>query len=461
MLQTELDHLYIGSQKKCIPVILANSLTDMPLTAAQKAFIGTIKTDNHLKAGEVIPLYNDNGTLAQVIVGLNQDEPFFTLGDAYAKLPFGHYQLPETLSEDEAFTHLLAFGLGAYQFDQYKKHTRREVLFHLPRKLNAKVKNALSAHYLTRDLINEPANTLNPDNFVTQIRAELAGFKVDIKEIVGNDLLKQNFPLIYTVGAGSKYQPRLVEITALKADAPNLTLVGKGVTFDTGGLDIKPSNGMRLMQKDMGGAAHMLALGKWILQEKWNVSLRILLPIVENSISERSMRPGDIVKSRNGMSVEIDNTDAEGRLILCDALTYALENPCDFLVDFATLTGAARVALGPEIPALFTNDESFATTLAEKGIENCDMIWRLPLHNAYNAWIDTDNADVSNSASVPFGGAITAALFLERFTKSSNVPYAHIDVMAWNIRNRPGRPKGGEAMGLRATYHALKAHLKC
>ncbi len=461
MLQTELDHLYTGSQKKSIPVVIANSLSEITLSATQKAMIKTIKTDDALKAGEVIPLYNEKGDVEQVVIGLNKDEPFFTLGDAYARLPFGAYKLPESMDDEALYTNLLAFGLGAYQFDQYKSHTRRNVSFYLPKKLNSKVKNALSAHYLTRDLINEPANTLTPDNFVTQIRAELAGLKVEIKEIVGSDLLKQNFPLIYTVGAASKYQPRLVEITAGKSDAPALTLVGKGVTFDSGGLDIKPSNGMRLMQKDMGGAAHMLALGKWILQEKWNVSLRILLPIVENSISERSMRPGDIVKSRNGMTVEIDNTDAEGRLILCDALTYALEKPCDFLLDFATLTGAARVALGPEIPALFTNHDTFAATLAEKGIENCDTIWRLPFHNAYNAWIDTDNADVSNSGSVPYAGAITAALFLERFTKASEVPYAHVDVMAWNIRNRPGRPKGGEAMGLRATFDALKAHFNC
>ena len=461
MLQTELDHLYTGSQKKSIPVVIADSLSEITLSATQKAMIKTIKTDDALKAGEVVPLYNEKGDIEQVVIGLNKDEPFFTLGDAYARLPFGAYKLPESMDDEALYTNLLAFGLGAYQFDQYKSHTRRNVSFYLPKKLNSKVKNALSAHYLTRDLINEPANTLTPDNFVTQIRAELAGLKVEIKEIVGSDLLKQNFPLIYTVGAASKYQPRLVEITAGKSDAPALTLVGKGVTFDSGGLDIKPSNGMRLMQKDMGGAAHMLALGKWILQEKWNVSLRILLPIVENSISERSMRPGDIVKSRNGMTVEIDNTDAEGRLILCDALTYALEKPCDFLLDFATLTGAARVALGPEIPALFTNHDTFAATLAEKGIENCDTIWRLPFHNAYNAWIDTDNADVSNSGSVPYAGAITAALFLERFTKASEVPYAHVDVMAWNIRNRPGRPKGGEAMGLRATFDALKAHFNC
>ena len=458
MLQTELDHLYTGSQKKSIPIEFASSMNDLPLTAAQKTHLATIKATPELKSGEIVPLYNEKGAIESVIVGINKAEPFFTLGDAYHKLPFGHYQLPESLSDAEAMQHLLAFGLGAYQFDQYKSRTERAVSFYLPRKLSSPLKNALSAHYLTRDLINEPANSLTPDNFVTQIRAELAGLKVEIKEIVGSDLLKHNFPLIYTVGAASKYQPRLVEIIAEKKDAPALTLVGKGVTFDSGGLDIKPSNGMRFMQKDMGGAAHMLALGKWILQEKWNVSLRILLPIVENSISECAMRPGDIIKSRNGMSVEIDNTDAEGRLILCDTLTYALEKPCDFLLDFATLTGAARVALGTEIPALFTTSDTFAHLMSEKSIAACDTIWRLPFHAPYNDWINSDNADISNSGSVPYAGAITAALFLERFVKDHAVPYAHIDVMAWNIRHRPGRPKGGEAMGLRAAFEALKAH---
>lgn len=461
MLQTELEHLYTESKDLCILVEFAKTTTDLSLTPAQESYLQTIKQDSSLKAGEVITLYNDRGNIERVIIGHNESEPFFTLGESYSKLPFGHYQLPETLSEAELYQHLLAFGLGAYQFDQYKSRDKRPVLFFLPQNIADKVKQALSAHYLTRDLINEPANALNPDNFVTQIRAELSGLNVTIKEIVGTDLLKQNFPLIYTVGAGSKYAPRLVEIIAEKENAPALTLVGKGVTFDSGGLDIKPANGMRLMQKDMGGAAHMLALAKWILQEEWNVSLRVLLPIVENSISECAMRPGDIVKSRNGMSVEIDNTDAEGRLILCDALTYALEKPCDFLMDFATLTGAARVALGTEIPALFTNNDDFATLMMQKSKEACDTVWRLPLHKPYNDWITSDNADISNSGSVPYAGAITAALFLERFISENKVPYAHIDVMAWNIRNRPGRPKGGEAMGLRAAFEALKTHFNC
>lgn len=461
MLQTELDHLYTESSNHCIPVEFTNSTANLSLTPAQSTYLKTQKQDQTLKAGEILPLYNEEGNIERVIIGINESEPFFTLGDSYSKLPFGHYQLPETLSIDEQYQHLLAFGLGAYQFDQYKAREQRPVLFHLPKELTERVKRALSAHYLTRDLINEPANALNPDNFVTQIRAELSGLNANIKEVVGTDLLKQNFPLIYTVGAGSKYSPRLVEITAEKENAPALTLVGKGVTFDSGGLDIKPSSGMRLMQKDMGGAAHMLALAKWILQEEWNISLRVLLPIVENSISERSMRPGDIVKSRNGISVEIDNTDAEGRLILCDALTYALEKPCDLLMDFATLTGAARVALGTEIPALFTNNDDFAALMQQKSVENCDTVWRLPLHKPYNDWITSDNADISNSGSVPYAGAITAALFLDRFAKDSDVPYAHIDVMAWNIRNRPGRPKGGEAMGLRAAFETLKSHFNC
>ncbi len=460
MLQTELEHLYTGSQKNCISIEFATSLDSLKLTTAQKNQLKANRTSDDLKAREVITLYNEKGNIERVVIGVDTKEPFFTLGELYSKLPFGHYKLDPTLSEDEQYQHLLAFGLGAYQFDQYKTRTKRDVVFYLPKALNSRVKNALKAHYLTRDLINEPANALTPDNFVTQIRAEFADLKADVKEIVGSELLKQNFPLIYTVGAGSRYQPRLVEITAERKNAPFLTLVGKGVTFDSGGLDIKPSSGMRLMQKDMGGAAHMLALGKWILQEKWNVSLRILLPIVENSISERSMRPGDIVKSRNGMSVEIDNTDAEGRLILCDALTYALEKPCDLLVDFATLTGAARVALGPEIPALFTNDDHFSELMLKAGIEENDTVWRLPLHAPYNDWIDSENADISNSGSVPYAGAITAALFLERFVADSKIPYAHIDVMAWNIRHRPGRPKGGEAMGLRAAFTALKHYFE-
>ncbi|GGZ83624.1 cytosol aminopeptidase [Ignatzschineria indica] len=461
MLQTELDHLYSKQEADAIPLSFASTLSEITLTDAQRTRLKREKEDETIHAGEIIPLYDEQGELKEVVVGYNEKEPLFTLGDSYQKLPLGHYRLPETLGEEALYNHLLAFGLGAYQFNQYKEAKQRAISFYLPENVAKRVKNALSAHYLIRDLINEPANTLTPDNFVTQIRAELLGFPVTIKEIVGSELLKQNFPLIYTVGAGSKYQPRLVEIIAEKEGVPQLTLVGKGVTFDTGGLDIKPSNSMRYMQKDMGGAAHMLALGKWILQEEWNVSLRILLPIVENSVSDRSMRPGDIVKSRNGMSVEIDNTDAEGRLILCDALTYALEKPCDFLIDFATLTGAARVALGTEIPALFTNDDAFAQIMQKSGEKNCDTVWRLPFHQAYNEWIDAETADVSNSGSVPFAGAITAALFLERFTKQSNVPFAHVDLMAWNIRHRPGRPKGGEAMGLRAAFDALKERLSC
>lgn len=461
MLQTELEHLYCSSADHAIPVELTTTITDLSLSLAQKNYLSHIKQDHEIKPGEFLPLYAEDGTIERVIIGHNKTEPFFTLGDSYSKLPLGTYKLPTTLSLEEQYQYLLAFGLGAYQFNQYKEREQRAVTFYLPQELTERVKHALSAHYLTRDLINEPANTLTPDNFVTQIRAELSGLNASIKEIVGTDLLKQNFPLIYTVGAASKYQPRLVEIISEKENTPTLTLVGKGVTFDSGGLDIKPSNGMRYMQKDMGGAAHMLALAKWILQEKWNISLRILLPIVENSISERAMRPGDIIKSRNGMSVEIDNTDAEGRLILCDALTYALEKPCDFLLDFATLTGAARVALGTEIPALFTNNDDFAALMQQKSIKNCDTVWRLPFHKPYNDWINSDNADISNSGSVPYAGAITAALFLERFVEKSSIPYAHIDVMAWNIRHRAGRPKGGEAMGLRAAFEALKAHFNC
>ncbi len=458
MLQTELDHLYTDTPTDAISLEIIESLEDVTLSLAQAKQLALLHPESALKANEYIPLFDDKGTLTRVLVGHNPDEPFFTLGEAYHRLPEGHYQLSAQLSDEALFEHLLSFGLGAYQFDQYKTAKRRKVSFYLPYIVQSSVKNALSAHYLTRDLINEPANALTPDNFATQIRAELAGLPVEIKEIAGTDLLKQNFPLIYTVGAASRYQPRLIEITSGDPSHPKLTLIGKGVTFDSGGLDIKPANAMRLMQKDMGGAAHALALGKWILQEAWPIQLQILLPIVENSISERAMRPGDIVKSRSGLTVEIDNTDAEGRLILADTLTYALEQPTDFILDFATLTGAARVALGPEIPALFTNDDSFATLMNQTALAQCDTIWRLPFHQPYQAWIESEQADISNSGSVPYAGAITAALFLERFVQT-DLPYAHIDVMAWNIRHRSGRPKGGEAMGLRAAYGALKHYL--
>lgn len=456
-----IDALFTTHSPRAIPLKIIQKWDEVELSDLQKNILGT-KVEKNLGQNHYYTLPNREGEIALAVVGLNSEEPFFTLGDAYKKLPEGIYEIVGDFANESLFQHLFAFGLGAYHFDKYKKRVPKQVQFVASAALQTRLKNALYAHYLTRDLINEPPNVMTPDNFATAVRAEFrhydASANVEISEIVGSDLLKQNFPLIYTVGAGSKYNPRLIEITAGNPENPALTLVGKGVTFDTGGLDIKPSSGMRLMKKDMGGAAHMVALAKWILDEKLPLSLRLLLPVVENSVSERSMRPGDIVKARNGSTVEIDNTDAEGRLILADALTYATEKPCDLLLNFATLTGAARVALGPEIPGLFTNNDAFAETMVTASKEMNDLVWQMPLHTPYNAWITPRTADIINSASVPTGGAITAALFLEHFIGKPKFPFAHIDVMAWNIRHRPGRPEGGEAMGLRAAFSAIRSY---
>lgn len=456
-----IDSLFTVKSASATPLHIIQKWDEIELTELQKNMLGT-KISQNLTKNQFFTLPNGRGNIALAAVGFNNEEPFFTLGEAYKKLPEGRYKLTGDFANETLFQHLFAFGLGAYQFDKYKKSPKKEIQFVVSEQLFKRLKHALHAHYLVRDLINEPPNVMTPDNLATAIRAEFrnydARFNVEISEIVGSDLLKQNFPLIYTVGAGSKYNPRLIEITAGNPEHPALTLVGKGVTFDTGGLDIKPSSGMRLMKKDMGGAAHMVALAKWILDEELPLSLRLLLPIVENSVSDGSMRPGDIVKARNGSTVEIDNTDAEGRLILADALTYAAEKPCDLLLNFATLTGAARVALGPEIPALFSNDENFTQTIFTASQTENDLVWPLPLHQPYQAWIEPSVADIANSATVPTGGAITAALFLKHFIGQAKFPFAHIDVMAWNIRNRPGRPEGGEAMGLRAAFSAIKQH---
>lgn len=447
-----IEALFTTQATNAIPVRIVNSAFSHPNT-----FI-TNWIKEHYKEEKPAPsdswlVPNESGKLAGVVVGDNRDEPLFTLGNLYKALPAGNYLLKDDL--DNTFELLLGYALGAYRYDRYKKSDDKAVRFLIDPAMKARLYRAISAHYLVRDLINEPPNSLTPDNFSAEIRAQFSGLPVKQTEIVGEALLKNNFPLIYTVGAGSKYNPRLVEITYGDFDNhPKLTLVGKGITFDTGGLDLKPSSGMRLMKKDMGGAAHAIALAKWLIENEAPLAIRLLIPIAENAVSDRSMRPSDIVKARNGLTVEIDNTDAEGRLVLADALAYATEKEYDALLNFATLTGAARVALGPEVPALFSNNDTLTQSLTKKSRELSDLMWPMPLHSPYRAWIESKTVDLVNSASVPQGGAITAALFLESFVDKSK-PFAHIDVMAWNIRNRTGRPEGGEAMGLRAAYHGI------
>src|SRR5690606_15440768 len=319
----------------------------------------------------------------------------------------------------------------------------------------AEVKRLVAAATLARDLINTPANDLGPAAFEREIRALAARHDMQITAVVGDELLVQNFPMIHAVGRAAHEAPRLLDLRWGAEDAPRVTLVGKGVTFDTGGLDIKPASSMLLMKKDMGGAANVLGLAHAIMDAGLRVRLRVIIPVVENAISASSFRPGDVLPSRNGMTVEIGNTDAEGRLILADALTLAIEDEPEFLLDMATLTGAARTALGPELPPLYTNDDTLAGDLMREGLAWDDPLWRMPLWPAYDSMLKSKIADVNHVSSGPFAGSVTAALFLQRFVGRDR-PWVHLDIYGWAPEARAGRSQGGTDQGIRAAYAVLK-----
>lgn len=445
------------STVKAVPIYLYRQLSDFNFSPFEQNWIHQ-SLDNE---PEFLTIPDDTGAISKILVKFDSAEEMFSLGGFYTKAPQGVYYIAnEDLTADAQYQLLLGFALGAYQYNEFKESKQPNVQILFPKELDRKkLVNEIEAHYITRTLINRPPNHLNPETLAQYAHSLFTSHKCTVNIIQDEELLEQNFPLIYHVGHGSEFAPRLVEVTYGSINHPKLTLIGKGVTFDSGGLDLKPANGMRLMKKDMGGSAHALALANWIIKEEWPVQLRLLLPIVENSVSSTAMRPGDIIKARNGLTVEIDNTDAEGRLVLADAISYACEQSPDAILNFATLTGAARVALGTELPALFANHDQLALDLIHSSQQKADDLWRLPLHQAYNDWIDTKFADILNSSTQPYGGAITAALFLTHFL-SDNIPFAHIDVMAWNIRNRKGRPVGGEAMGLRAAYYGLAKHFE-
>ena len=313
----------------------------------------------------------------------------------------------------------------------------------------------MRAAYLVRDLVNTPAEDMMPQHLAEAARALAEEFGAQFTEIVGDELLVRNYPLVHAVGRASVHAPRLLDLRWGDPAHPRLTLVGKGVCFDSGGLDIKPASGMRWMKKDMGGAAHVLGLARLVMATGLPVRLRVLVPTVENAISGSSFRPGDVIRSRKGLTVEIENTDAEGRLVLCDALAEAGTEEPALLIDFATLTGAARVALGTDLPGFFTNDDALADALALAGEAERDPVWRLPLFKPYRRELESQVADLLNCSTNGFGGAITAALFLQRFVPKG-IDWLHFDLNAWNVSERAGRPKGGEAMGLYATFRYLE-----
>lgn len=399
------------------------------------------------------------GTLAKVLVGKPDPVDTWALGHLPKALPPQTYTLADNWSPEMAAKLWLGWCLGCYSFGQYKRQTANPGAELLPPggADAAYVNTTVAATALVRNLITTPAGDMGPEQLEAAAQKLCDRHLANLSVIAGDDLLAQNYPLIHAVGRACTQAPRLLDITWGEADAPKVTVVGKGVCFDTGGLDIKPAAGMKLMKKDMGGAANALGLAEMVMGLQLPVRLRVLIPAVENSIAGNAIHPLDVVPSRRGLTVEIGNTDAEGRLVLADALWEAVcEEPApQLVVDFATLTGAARIALGTELPACFSNRPELAKTLLDCGLAVDDPLWQMPLHQPYRAMLESSVADLSNISNNSYGGSITAALFLQEFTRPE-IPWVHLDLMAWNVRTLPGRPEGGEAMGIRAIFELIR-----
>ena len=399
------------------------------------------------------------GAVEQVLVGVKDAGDVYALSHLPFSLPVGNYSISSHHDTLDPYAAALSWGLGSYQFDCYKKVSRAPAsLVIAASEAVARAVRTLVSATLIRNLVNTPTEDMGPLH-LSIVAREMAGeFGAVFREWVGDELLANNFPAIHAVGRASHRPPRLIELTWGDASHPRVALVGKGVCFDTGGLDIKGADGMRWMKKDMGGGAHALGLARLIMAEALPVYLHMLVPAVENAISGNAYRPGDVIATRKGLSVEIGNTDAEGRIVLSDALALAAESKPVIIIDFATLTGAARVALGPELPATFSNDELWIADLISASEKTRDPLWRMPLWQPYNAMIEPAIADLVNTGG-PQAGAVTAALFLEHFIPKDQ-PWIHIDLFAWNPKSRPGRPEGGEAQTLRATLEMLRARLQ-
>ena len=390
----------------------------------------------------------------RVLAGIDSAAgPWATAGLPRA-LAQGRYRLDGALSPAAATDAALGWALGSYGFGRYRKDPATTATLVWPKGADrAAVERTAAACFLVRDLVNTPAGDMGPGELAQAARALARRHGAKFAVVQGAQLIKRNYPSIHAVGRASVRAPRLIDLRWGRK-GPRVTLVGKGVCFDSGGLDLKTAAGMRLMKKDMGGAAHALGVASMVMAAGLPVRLRVLVPAVENSVAGDAYRPGDVLATRKGLTVEVGNTDAEGRLVLSDALAEADRESPDLLVDFATLTGAARVALGSELPALFCNHDGLAGALLDQGLACHDPLWRLPLHRPYRRLLDSKVADICNVSEGGYGGAITAALFLAEFV-SDKTPWAHLDIMAWNVRAQPGRPVGGEAMGLRAVYGAI------
>jgi leucyl aminopeptidase len=408
------------------------------------------------KAGSHLAVPGPDGGLAAVLFGLEDsaaDANLMLPGKLPGLLPSGVYRFANAAHDTRLAT--LAFALGAYRFDRYRKRSDKSVTLVPPDGVDmADLSRVVEGVTLARDMINTPANDMGPAELHEQTRLLAEKHDAWIEAVTDEELLLKNFPLIHAVGRAAARPPRLIDLHWGDRNHPKVTLVGKGVCFDTGGLDLKPSSAMLLMKKDMGGAAAVLALAHMIMDRKLPVSLRVLIPAVENSVSGSAFRPLDVYPSRKGLTVEIGNTDAEGRLVLADALALADESAPDLLIDMGTLTGAARVALGPEVMPFYTGDDALASSMMEHGKRQADPLWRMPLWAPYESMLDSKVADTNNVGTGTFAGSITCALFLKKFVSNAKA-WLHFDIYGWNPSSKPGRPEGGECQASRALYAML------
>ena len=407
------------------------------------------------KEGEIVRIPRRDGSLAGAVIGLGKGGDPLVLAAGAESLSEGTWRLADVPAEIGGTRAALAWLLGTYAFARYRTEKRTHPRLVVPEGVDGEeITRIAEAVFLARDLVNTPANAMGPEELADAAAGVAKRFGAKISVVAADDLLKQDYPLIHAVGQGSERAPRLIDMR-WGEKGPKVTLVGKGVCFDSGGLDLKPSSGMSTMKKDMGGAAVVLAIAQMVMGARLNLALRVLIPAVENSVSGRAYRPGDVFPSRKGLTVEIGNTDAEGRLVLADALTEADSEAPELLIDVATLTGAARSATGMEVPPFFTDDETLAADLMRHATEVHDPLWRLPLWRGYESAIASSIADLNNNPDYNLAGAITAALFLNRFVGRAK-SWAHFDIPAWVDRPRPGRRKGAEANATRAIYALLK-----
>jgi leucyl aminopeptidase len=450
--------LKTAAPARATPITVVDRAAFQSLTASlptpTRHWLATCGFDGAPDSFALVPAAD--GKLGQVFAGIAHATHPFALASLPQALPEGEYTLSDGGLALDAEAAALSWELGSYQFDLYKPRKRAPAILVLPPSANAKRGVALAtAMAATRDLVNTPAEHMGPEELAKAAAMIAKQHGAKFSQIVGDALLTKNFPAIHAVGRASPRAPRLIELNWGKADAPRLTIVGKGVCFDTGGLNIKGSDGMRQMKKDMGGAANALGLAALVMAFKLPVRLQVLIPAVENSIAGNAYRPGDVIPTRKGLHIEIGNTDAEGRVVLSDALAYASEFKPELLIDMATLTGAARIALGAQLPALFSKHHDTARDLVDLGLKMDDPLWHMPLWAPYKAGIESSIGDIVNTGRNALGGAINAALFLEYFVAEQQ-DWLHIDLFAWNDVARPGRPIGGEAQTIRTLLAYLE-----